>query len=404
MDAKKLMILGGSRYILPVIKTAHELGLYVITCDYLPHNVAHQYSDYYCNVSIIDKETVLKKCEELRIDGIISFACDPGVVTAAYVAEKMNLPFQGSYEAVSLLQNKRRFREYLKHHGFAVPNAKGYRDIEQALKEYKMFRWPIIVKPTDSAGSKGVRRVDNYEELEAAINNALIFSHENEFIIEEYIETFGYPSDSDVFLVDGELEYISFSSQLFDSSAKNPFVPAAFSWPSQMEQPTQKHFVLELQRLFNLLELKTGIFNIEVRKGIDGKAYIMECSPRGGGNRIAECLKYATGVELIENTVRAAVNFDLLGFEKKMHDDYWLEVILHSVEEGLYDGLWIDRSIQEYLVEEDVWVQKGDMIKSFLGANNTIGTLIFCFDDLEKMNELQKNINKFIKVMLKTVD
>lgn len=85
---KKIMLLGGARYALPVIEAAHKLGIYVITCDYLPDNIAHKYSDEYANVSIIDKEAVLAKAKELEIDGILSFACDPGVSTAAYVAEK----------------------------------------------------------------------------------------------------------------------------------------------------------------------------------------------------------------------------------------------------------------------------------------------------------------------------
>lgn len=97
---KKLMILGGSRYVLPVIEAAHVLGLYVITCDYLPDNIAHKYSDEYVNVSIIDKDAVLYAAQEKEIDGIMSFACDPGVVAAAYVAERLNLPSCGPYESV----------------------------------------------------------------------------------------------------------------------------------------------------------------------------------------------------------------------------------------------------------------------------------------------------------------
>jgi len=99
---KRLMILGGARYAIPVIRVAHEIGCYVITCDYLPDNIAHKYSDEYCNVSIIEKDAVLDAAQRLRIDGIMSFACDPGVVTAAYVAEKMGLPSVGSYEAFSI--------------------------------------------------------------------------------------------------------------------------------------------------------------------------------------------------------------------------------------------------------------------------------------------------------------
>ena len=90
----------------------------------------------------------------------MSFAVDPGVVTAAYVAEKMGLPFQGSYEAVSILQDKAKFRKFLTEHNFNVPTAKGYDNKADALADTAIFNWPVIVKPVDSAGSKGVSKVD----------------------------------------------------------------------------------------------------------------------------------------------------------------------------------------------------------------------------------------------------
>ena len=198
------MILGGSRYVLPVIKVAHELGAYVITADYLPDNIAHRYSDEYCDVSIVEKEIVLEKAKVLKIDGITAFACDPGVVTAAYVAEQMGLPSVGSYESVSILQNKKRFREFLAEHGFNVPTAKGYSRIADAIKDAAVFSWPVIVKPTDSAGSKGVNRVDNPKELREAIDYALSFSRSNEFIIEDFITQNGFSSDTDCFSVNGD--------------------------------------------------------------------------------------------------------------------------------------------------------------------------------------------------------
>ena len=176
------MILGGSRYVLPVIRAAHELGVYVITCDYLPDNIAHRYSDEYCNVSIIEKEAVLAVAQEHYIDGIVSFACDPGVVSAAYVAEKMGLPFQCSYKAACILQDKGLFRQFLTDNRFNCPKAIRYEDKNAPLKDVDFFNWPVIVKPTDSAGSKGVTRVDKPEELPAAIDIALDGAHNGAFI------------------------------------------------------------------------------------------------------------------------------------------------------------------------------------------------------------------------------
>ena len=224
---KKLLLLGGLRYLLPVIKVAHNLGYYVITCDYLPSNIAHQYADEYHNVSIIDKEAVLTLAKELQIDGIMSFAVDPGVMTAAYVQEQLGLPACGPYESVCILQNKDKFRAFLSEHSFSVPWAFGFSSIEDALLKSDVFTYPLIVKPTDSAGSKGVTRVDFSTELEYALHEAFLHSMSRRVIVEEFIEKEGCSSDSDCFSVDGELKFVSFSAQHFDDQAANPYTPSA---------------------------------------------------------------------------------------------------------------------------------------------------------------------------------
>ena len=398
---KKLMILGGSRYIFPVIKAAHDLGIYVITCDYLPHNIAHKYSDAYCNISIIDKEKILATAKKLNIDGIMSFACDPGVVTAAYVAEQMGLPNVGPYESVCILQNKWKFREFLKKNGFTVPTAKGYKSVEDALEDAEIFHWPVIVKPTDCAGSKGVTRVDEPENLKRSIEFALSLSHSNEFIIEDFITQQGYSSDSDCYSVDGELKFVSFNCQRFDCNAKNPYTPAAYSWPSSMTTRHQEELKNEIQRLLKLLRMETAIYNIETREGIDGKAYIMELSPRGGGNRLAECLRYATGVDMITNMVKYSVGLPVDKIFQKPYDDCWAEIILHSNKPGVFKELWISEEIAANVIERDLWIKEGTSVGGFCAANEAIGTLILKFDSQERIEEVLGNQGKYMKVLLK---
>lgn len=397
---KKILLLGGSRYILPVIEAAHKLGYYVITCDYLPDNVAHRYSDEYCNVSIIDKDAVLEVAKKLKIDGVMSFACDPGVVTAAYVAEKMNLPHSGSYESVRILQNKGLFRKFLADNGFNVPKAKGYTKIEDALKDVGYFSWPVIVKPTDSAGSKGVTRVDSVDCLEKSIKYALSFSNSNEFIIEDFLEKKGHSSDTDSFSVDGKLEFVSFSAQRFDDDCENPYTPSAYSWPSTISVENQRELTKEIQRLLTLLNMKTSVYNIEVRECTDGKAYIMECSPRGGGNRLAEMLRYNTGVDLITNAVRAAVGDPVIGIEQKPYNGYWGEIILHSNKAGVFNELWIDPTIENNIIEKDIWIEKGTVVGGFSGANEAVGTIVLKFEKEEQLLKVLENQNKYIKIIL----
>ena len=390
---KKLMLLGGMRYLVPVIEAAHKLGVYVITCDYLPNNIAHKYSDEYCNVSILEKDKVLEKAKELKIDGILSFACDPGVVTAAYVAEKMGLPSSGPYESVEILQNKGKFRKFLTENNFNVPVAKQYTDIETALNDTEMFNWPVIVKPTDSAGSKGVTKVEEKDKLKDAINYALKFSHSNEFIIEDFLEKVGDSSDCDSFSIDGKLKFVSFSAQKFDENCENPYTPAAFTWPASISKIHQEELTNEIQRLLTLLNMKSSIYNIETRECTNGKAYIMECSPRGGGNRLAEMIRYMTGVDMITNIVKSALGMELDVIEQKEIKDNWAEIILHSEKEGIFEKLWISEEISSNIVENDLWIETGTHVGGFSGANEAIGTMVLKFDSEIQMNIVLNNQN-----------
>ena len=397
---KKLLLLGGAKYLLPYINVAHDLGVYVITCDYLPDNIAHKYSDEYANVSIIDKDAVLSKAKELQIDGIISPATDPGVVTAAYVAEKMGLP-GCPYKPVDILQHKDKFRAFLRDNGFTVPNSKGFGNKEDALAGAKSFKLPFIVKPTDSAGSKGVTRIDRLDQLPIAVDEAFDVSISKHIIIEDYIEKVGSSSDTDSFSIDSNLVFCSFNCQHFDAEAINPYTPSAYSWPSDMPKAVQENLRSELQRLMKLLNLGTSQYNIETRMGSDGKGYIMEVSPRAGGNRLSEMLKYACGQDLVSNAVRAVLGMKLDDLHDPVYNGAWAEYIIHSNKAGTYKGIILDPEFEKkHVVEKDYWLNPGDHVYEFTGANRAIGTLVLRFDTQSEAEEALADINRFVKVDL----
>lgn len=402
MAQKKLMLLGGLRYLKPVIDAAHKQGYYVITADYLPNNIAHKWSDEYCNVSIIDKEAVLKEAQQLKIDGIMSFACDPGVVAASYVQNKMGLPSFGPFESVEILQNKDKFRAFLAKNGFNVPQAKGFDSVEAAMSEINWFPWPVIVKPTDAAGSKGVTRVDKADDLKPALEYAMEHSISGHIIVEEFIDKQGCSSDTDSFSENGKLKFVSFCAQRFDAEATNPYTPAAYSWPSTFTKEQEEYLTSEIQRLITLLNLKTVVYNIEVRVAPNGKPYIMELTPRGGGNRLCEMLRYATGVDMITAITRAMVGDPILEpIEQKPYNGHWAEIILHADEGGVFDHLDISKDLPAEIVEEDLWVVKGDKVEGFEGANNAIGTLVLKFQTEEELEKAITNQRSWLKVVVK---
>lgn len=398
---KRLMLLGGIRYLLPVIKAAHEQGYYVITADYLPDNIAHKYSDEYVNVSIIDKEAVLKVAREKEIDGIMSFGVDPGVIAASYVQNQMGLPSFGPFESVEILQNKDKFRAFLSQNGFNVPWAFSFDSVEEAFKNRAKFSYPLIVKPTDSAGSKGCTRVDEEAELNAALEYAIKYSISGKIIVEEFLEKKGCSSDTDSYAENGVLKFVSFSAQRFDENAVNPYTPAAYSWPSTFTVEEEQYLTSEIQRLITLLDMKTSVFNIETRVGTNGKPYIMELTPRGGGNRLCEMLRYATGVDLITAITRAMVGDDPGVVKQKPYDGHWAEIILHADKSGIFQRLEVDATLNAEVVEEDLWVKPGDFVHGFEGANDAIGTLVLRFEAPYELERSINNIREYLNVVVK---
>ena len=402
MKQKRLMLLGGLRYLLPVIEEAHKLGAYVITADYLPNNIAHKYSDEYCNVSIIDKDAVLKAAQELQIDGILSHAVDPGVVSAAYVAEKMGLPFQCSYKAACILQDKSLFRQFLMENGFNCPHAKGYTNVEDVLKDVDYFTWPVIVKPVDSAGSKGVTKVEKIEDLPHAIEIALASSISKNFIIEDFLEKEGFSAGSESFVVDGKLLYNGFYDQYFDNEAVNPYTPSAEVWPSIMPVHYQEEIKSELQRLVDLLGITTGLFNVECRVCKNGKAYLMEVSPRAGGNRLAEMLNYAADVNINEAETKKALGYSVGDIHEPNYKGHFVIKVLYSECAGIFEGIEIDDTFRrEHVIEEEIRINVGDKVDSFAGANAAFGTLFLKFDSREELANALENQKDWLKIKLK---
>lgn len=397
---KKLLILGGDHFAVPVVKAAKEQGYYVITCDYLPDNVAHKYSDEFANFSTTDKEGILAYAREKKIDGVVTFT-DSGVVTTAYIQHHLGLPQIGPLESVEILQNKARFRQFLTDNGFVVPKARGFSKKDEALASKDFFTLPVIVKPVDAAGSKGVTKVSKWEELESAIDWAIKFSFSGDFIIESFIEKKGCSSDSDCFSVDGQFKFMSFSAQRFDEQAAGEYTPAAYSWPSTLGKEAEEELSKELQRLISLLGMRTTVYNVETRVGTDGKPYIMEISPRGGGNRLSEMMRYATGVDMITGAVRAAVGDEVNDIEQKPLNGCWAEIIVHADKTGILDRIEVDQEYEPYVIEKDFWFKRGDEVKEFQSARDAIGTLVLNFETAEELEKAIANQRGWLKVVVK---
>ena len=397
---KKILMLGGSLQQVPAIKRAKEMGFYVITCDYLPSNPGHKYADEYYDVSTTDLEGVLQLAQNLNIDGIIAYASDPAAPTAAYVSEKMGIP-GNSYDSVKILTEKDLFRKFLSDNGFCTPKAKGYLTYKEAVSDIDNYRFPIMVKPVDSSGSKGVVKVYSKTELEAAVEEALSYSRSKRFIIEEFIVKKGYQVSGDGFSVDGKLVFTSYGNELYSGKGTREYVALGEFWPSFLTDEQKTKVDNELQKLISALGMKTSAYNIEVILDKDDNVYILELGPRNGGSYIPQLIEYATGVSLIDYTILGSIGEDCSSLKMTDSHGFYSNYMIISTSSGKFKEIWFNENFKkENLLEVHCTYAVGDDVTAYQNTTHSLGTIIFKATSLDEMIDLTSNIENYYKVVL----
>jgi len=403
---KKLLMLGGSLYQTYAIKEAKRLGYYVITCDYLPDNPGHKYADEYHNVSTTDKEAVLKLARDLQVDGVVAYASDPAAPTAAYVCEKLGLP-TSPYKSVEILSNKDLFRDFLQQHGFNCPKAMGFTNYEDALAKIDEFRLPVMVKPVDSSGSKGINKMTDKTQLKAFVEDALSYSRGKRFLIEEFIVKKGHQISGDAFSVDGKLVFHCLGNEFYDPNCDKDFAPLGECWPFRMDHKYIEDLEQQLQRLMTLLSMRSNAYNVEAIVGEDDKVYLLELGARSGGSLIPQVTEYATGVNMVAWVVQAAagepIDLSLLEGRREMPvNGFWSNYMVHVNATGRFKGIEFNKEFKEkHLVDWVTDIKEGDPVHKFRDAQDCIGEFILRYESVEEMFEVIKNIET--KITLKIV-
>ncbi len=396
--SKKILFLGASPFQIPPIKYAKEQGHHVITVDYLPDNPGHQFGDEYHNCSTTDKEAILALSRKLRIDGIVAYASDPAAPTQAYVAEQLGLVGNPPH-SVDILARKDLFRDFLAANDFLSPPSKSFYELDAAKGWFETVDKPVIVKPVDSSGSKGVHKIDSIDQLEFAFNHALQFSREKKIVVEEFFERDGYQIAGDGFVVDGKLVFRCWANEHFDHLC-NGLVPVGESFPAVMSDYTQDQAHRETQRLLDLLQIKNGALNFDFHYDKEGNFSFLELGPRNGGNLIPEVTKYATGVDMVKYTVDSALGMDCSDLAMAPVEGFYASYILHAIESGTVREVWYSDEIRRNIVEETIFIKPGDQVEKFDGSNHALGTMIMKFESLDEMLLKMDNMEQYLRVVV----
>lgn len=396
---RKILLLGGSRQQIPAIECAKKKGYYTVLCDYLSDNPGQYIADKFYLASTTDKEKILEIATKENIDGIVAYASDPAAPTAAYVAEKLNLPGH-PYNSVEILSNKHLYRKFLEENNFNTPKMIVVNNFEELKNNISKLQLPAILKPVDSSGSKGVVRLNNIDNLESCYKNALKYSRNKKVIVEEFVECLGFPLAGDGFSVNGKLVFWAFSDYHTDCNSLNPLAPMAETYPYIQPKSLQKKVVDEIQRLLDLLDMKTGAYNFEARIDKDENIFLMEVGPRNGGNGLPIITKYATGIDMLDYTIDAAMGLDCSDLKFKDVDGFWSTYAVHTNKGGILKEIIIDPEYKEKnFLEFDCNYKVGEYIPPFEGSNTSMGTLMSKYSSYGEMIGKIYNFEKYVKII-----
>lgn len=397
---KKMLLLGGSSQQVIAIKTAKELGLYTILCDYLPDNPGQYYADKFYQISTTDKNAVLKVAINEEVNYIIAYASDPAAPTAAFVAEKMGLP-TNPYTAVETLCNKDFFRAFLRTHGFNTPRAVVFNAKEEAKVDIHGFTPPVIIKPVDSSGSKGVTVLRNFDNLEAAIDFAFSISRGHRVIVEEYIEMkHRYIIGGDIFVFNGRIVQWGLMNCHRDNRV-NPLVPAGKSYPLLLNSTDINAVKITLQSLITALGIQFGPMNVELLIDRNNRVFPIDIGPRSGGNMIPDLLGMIFNCNVVEMSIRAAMgqSVELGECDGK---PFYATYNLHSEKDGKFERVEFSSELEQYITRRDIYKKSGDDVRYFSNAADAVGIVFLKFPNERIMIEMEEHMNEHVRIILRS--
>jgi biotin carboxylase len=274
--------------------------------------------------------------------------------------------------------------------------------LEEIKFNSKEFTFPLVVKPTDSSGSKGVTKLDDWSGLEKAVKWADSYSRNKTLLIEEYIQR-GYPSviGGDIFVWDGKIVLYGEMECLRDLVI-SPLVPIGEIKPANITISQIRVIHSELQRIVTALDIRYGELNIEIILDKEDKVHFLELGPRAGGNMIPIQLSDAFGVDLVKANVQAAMGVkpDFVDKSIKEHSVCYMHYVLHSYQNGFYRGIEFDAEIEDYIYRKCIYKHIGDTVEAFDGAGKALGIIFLKFPDVETMNRYAEKMENYITYLI----
>lgn len=385
---KKILIAGGGYADIPLVRAAKKLGFYVITSGNRPEDFAHKESDEYCPADYSNPDAILYLAEQKRVDAICPCANDFSAISCSYAAEKLNLPGHDSYQTSLLLHHKDLYRKFALSHDIPAPRAISLSSLQENREAINKLRYPLLVKPVDLTGGKGITKIEKASDSDCALKNAFSISKAKRVVVEEFIcgTRHGFSS----FIRNGKVVFHFTDNEHY---YLNQYMVSGASTPSSVSDDCINELIVQSEKIAKILNLIDGILHIQFISE-KNKPTIIEICRRPPGDLYIDLVKHATNLDYPSWIIRAFAGLDCSKIKQEEVSGFFLRHCIMASKDGVLQEIKINKEIQKNIIANAIWGKKGDIINNYL--TKKFGIVFFRFGKKSEMNIKTKKMQNII--------
>lgn len=390
----KALVVAGAISQSALIEELKSRGIYTILADMNPKAYAVPYADKFYPISTMDVEALKQLASDEKVDMVITACADQVLLVVAKISEELGLPCYIDYETAKLVSDKKYMKEIFERNG--IPTAKHI--VMETFDEDKIkeFEYPLITKPVDCYSSRGVRKVNNIEELKVAFDEAARMSRTKTAIVEEFCE--GMEITVDVYVENGVAHLLttSVSDKIKD---KDRFVIYRTKNPAPVSDEILKKIEIASQQIadaFNLRDCPMLVQLITDGKRID----ILEFCARTGGCIKYQLIKQATGFDVIKAVVDLTLGAKPHVGEMTRKYKYITNTFIYC-KPGIFDHIegFNDAKEQGLITDYSLFVAPGTEFDTITCSGDRLCSFTMQDNDLEELNKKSKKVMDMISAI-----
>ena len=364
---KKLLIIGANNFQLPLILKAKEMGIETHVFAWEEGAVGKKYSDFFYPISITEKELILEEANKIQPDGIISIASDLASITVNYIAEKLGL-IGNSIDCTNKTTNKYLMRKVLHNNGLPCPKFTNVYDVDFINNS---LNFPLIVKPTDRSGSRGVTKVDKLIDLENAVERAKKESFNNEIIIEEFVTGLEYSIE--MISWKGQHHYLQITEK--ETSGQPYFVEKGQHQPAILSSQMKENIIDLIKKTLTVLGVEYGASHSEIIITCENQVFITEIGARMGGDYIgSDLVELSTGFDFVKQVINISLGYfeDIGDLQNNFSGTYYI-----YPKKGRIINIIDNTSKYPEIIRSELYSNIGDFVPEIKESNDRPGCFIY---------------------------